>query len=206
MATIDTSSIADNEDRPETSHESEDSDPAVQDPGELGEVSSTTLVEVIPGTAVVFGSVPDGLDLVDFGLIPEFDRERISAALSVLGDAGTIGGNVANVVSGAQGLYRVNDATLALLKSGGELAAKDGAKLGAIFKNGDLVAQARFIPYGVTAAQAVAALGPAIAMIGLQMQLSEISGLVRGRLAQVIFVHGQAGVSADDFGVSGEVR
>ena len=132
---------------------------------------------------MVFGSVPDGLDLVEFGLIPALDRERIAAALSVLGDAGTIGGNVANAVSGAQGLYRVNDATLALLKSGGELAAKDGAKLGAIFKNGDLVAQARFIPYGVTAAQAVAALGPAIAMIGLQMQLSEISGLIRTNIA-----------------------
>ena len=33
-----------------------------------------------------------------------------------------------------------------------------------------------------------------------------ISAIVRGRLVQVIFVHGQAGVSADDFGVSGEVR
>ena len=70
-----------------------------------------------------------------------------------------------------------------MLQSGGELAAKDGAKLAAIFKNGKIVAQARFIPYGVTAAQAAAAIGPAVAMIALQMQLSEISGLVRTNIA-----------------------
>jgi hypothetical protein len=183
VATIDTSSIPQDVDGLEDSDPSGRPDPAADGADELGEGTSTTLVEVIPGTAVVFGPVPEGLELVDFGLISTFDRERLSTVLAAIGDVGTIGGNVANVISNAQGLYRVNDATMALLKSGGELAAKDGAKLGAIFKNGDLVAQARFIPYGVTAAQTVAALGPAIAMIGLQMQLSEISGLVRTNIA-----------------------
>ncbi|MEI2641440.1 MAG: hypothetical protein V9G10_03670 [Candidatus Nanopelagicales bacterium] len=70
-----------------------------------------------------------------------------------------------------------------LLKSGGEMAAKDGAKLGAIFKNGDLVAQARFIPVSMSAAAVAAAIGPAVAMIALQMQLGEISGLVRTNIA-----------------------
>nr|HMT85365.1 hypothetical protein [Arachnia sp.] len=80
------------------------------------------------------------------------------------------------------GLFRVNDATLSLLKSGGQMAAKDGAKLGAIFKNGELVAQARFIPASMTAATAIAAIGPAVAMIALQTQLGEISGLVRANI------------------------
>ena len=62
------------------------------------------------------------------------------------------------------------------------MAAKDGAKLGAIFKNGELVAQARFIPASMTAATAIAAIGPAVAMIALQMQLGEISGLVRSNI------------------------
>ena len=153
------------------------------DAAELAKTPLTTLVEVVPGTAVVFGHIPEGLELVDFGLIPGFDRERLSSVLGAIGNAGTVAGNVANAISGAQGLYRVNEATLALLKSGGALASKDGAKLGAIFKNGDLVGQARFIPYGVTAAQAAAAIGPAVAMIAIQMQLSEISGLVRTNIA-----------------------
>jgi hypothetical protein len=165
------------------SDESEQPEANADGADDASEATSTTLVELIPGTAVVFGPVPEGLDVVDFGLIPAFDLERIATALAGVGDLGSIGGNLANVLSNAQGLYRVNDATMALLKSGGELAVKDGAKLGGIFKNGDLVAQARFIPYGVSAAQAVAALGPAIAMIGLQMQLSEISGLVRTNIA-----------------------
>ena len=147
--------------------------------GALELATSTTLVEVTPGVAVVFGEVPDGLELISLDMVPSFDRAQLSTALGSLGNAGTIVGNVAEAVSSAQGLFRVNDATLSLLKSGGQMAAKDGAKLGAIFKNGELVAQARFIPASMTAATAIAAIGPAVAMIALQMQLGEISGLVR---------------------------
>lgn len=144
--------------------------------------ASTTLVEVSPGVAVVFGEVPDGLELINLEMVPSFDRAQLSTALGSLGNAGTIVGNVAEAVSSAQGVFRVNDATLSLLKSGGQMAAKDGAKLGAIFKNGELVAQARFIPASMTAATAIAAIGPAVAMIALQMQLSEISSLVRSNI------------------------
>lgn len=144
---------------------------------------STTLVEVTPGVAVVFGDVPDGLELISMDLVPSFDRMGLATALGSIGNVGTVVGNLAEAVSSAQGLYRVNDATLALLKSGGEMAAKDGAKLGAIFKNGDLIAQARFIPVSVSAAAVAAAIGPAVAMIALQMQLGEISGLVRTNIA-----------------------
>lgn len=143
---------------------------------------STTLVEVTPGVAVVFGEVPDGLELISLDMVPYFDRAQLSTALGSFANAGTIVGNVAEAVSSAQGLFRVNDATLSLLKSGGQMAAKDGAKLGAIFKNGELVAQARFIPASMTAATAIAAIGPAVAMAALQMQLGEISGLVRSNI------------------------
>ncbi|TFD79238.1 hypothetical protein [Cryobacterium fucosi] len=166
----------------ETDAELQTKDSSTDDAGELAKATSMTLVEVVPGAAVVFGNIPEGLELVDFGLIPGFDRERLSTVLGSIGNAGTVAGNVANAISSAQGLYRVNDATLALLKSGGKLAAKDGAYLGTVLTNGSL-AQARFIPYGVTAAAAAAAIGPAIAMIALQMQLSEISGLVRTNIA-----------------------
>ena len=144
---------------------------------------STTLVEVTPGVAVVFGEVPDGLELISMDLVPSVDRMHLATALGSIGNVGTVVGNLAEAVSSAQGLYRVNDATLALLKSGGEMAAKDGAKLGAIFKNGEMVAQARFIPVSMSAAAVAAAIGPAVAMIALQMQLGEISGLVRTNIA-----------------------
>lgn len=145
--------------------------------------AAMTLVEVTPGVAVVFGEVPEEVELVGLGLIPSFDRVQLSTALGSIGNLGTVVGNVAETLTRAQGLYRVNDATLSLLKSGGELAAKDGAKLGAIFKNGKMVAQARFIPASMTAATAIAAIGPAVAMLSLQIQLGEISDLARTNIA-----------------------
>lgn len=153
------------------------------DSGELESIAATTLVEVTPGLAVLFGVVPEGIELIGLDLIPKFNREQFFTALSSIGNAGTAVDNISEAISNAQGLYRVNDATLSLLKSGGELAAKDGAKLGAIFKNGELVAQARFIPVSMTAATAIAAIGPAIAMLALQLQLGEVSGLARTNIA-----------------------
>ncbi len=150
--------------------------------GEL-EKSRTTLVEVAPGMAVVLGEVPDGLKLVDFGVVPSFDRLQLNEALGSVGNIATIAGNLAEAAAGAQGLFRVNEATLALLKGGAEMAAKDGAKLGSIFQNGKLVAQARFIPASMTVGTAIAAIGPAVAMLALQMQLSEVSSLVQANIA-----------------------
>lgn len=150
--------------------------------GEL-EKTRTTLVEVAPGMAVVLGEVPDGLELVDFGVVPSFDRLQLNQALGSVGNIATIAGNLAEAAAGAQGLFRVNEATLALLKGGAEMAAKDGAKLGSIFQNGKLVAQARFIPASMTVGTAIAAIGPAVAMLALQMQLSEVSSLVQANIA-----------------------
>lgn len=158
-------------------------DPRAEGSAEMEEATTTTLVEVTPGIAVVFGEVPEGLELFDLDLIPSFDRAQLNTALGTIGNIGTVVGNAAEALSGVQGLYRVNDATLSLLQSGGKMAAKDGAKLGAIFQNGKIVAQARFIPASMTVGTAMATIAPAVAMLALQMQLGEISGLVRTNIA-----------------------
>lgn len=150
----------------------------------------TVLAEVMPGVVVAFGDVLEelelelGLEPVDFGLVSATDREQISAFLGSIGNAATVGGNLANAFAGVEGLYRTTSATQAILNAGGTLAVKDGANLGAIFANGKIVAQARFVPVTtVSAAQTLAAIGPALAMVALQMQLSEVSGLVRTNIA-----------------------
>lgn len=170
---------AGNEDGADVVQEEEDS----VDSGDLEGVAAATLLEITPGIALWSGEVSEDIDLIDLDLIPTFDREQFSVALGSIGDVGTAVGNVAEVISNSRGLYRVNDATLSLLKSGGELAIKDGARLGGIFKNGKLVAQARFIPASITSAAAIAAMGPAVAMLGLQLQLFEVSGIVRANIA-----------------------
>jgi hypothetical protein len=163
--------------------------PVVDDPAPDSEIDSTTastvLAEVLPGVAVVFGEVPAELkpDLIDFGLVSAADREQISAVLASIGNTATVAGNLGNAFANAQGLYRISDATQALLKAGGTLAIKDGANLGTVISSSGLT-QARFIPVtAVSKAQTAAAVGPALAMVALSMQLSEITGLVRTNIA-----------------------
>ncbi len=176
---------------PEQNGQSDTADsPVVDDPASGSDTdpatASTVLAEVLPGVAVVLGEVPAEFesDLIDFGLVPSADREEISMVLASIGNAATVAGNLANAFAGVQGLYRISSATQALLKAGGTLAVKDGANLGAVFVNGKIVAQARLIPVtSVSTAQNAATLGPALAMVALQMQLSEITGLVRTNIA-----------------------
>ncbi|MFI9728556.1 hypothetical protein [Streptomyces sp. NPDC052092] len=164
--------------------------PVVDHPTSNSDVDSTTastvLVEVLPGVALVAGEVPPELkpDLIDFGIVPAADRKQISAILASLGNAATVVGNLGNAFAGVQGLYRISDATQALLRSGATLAVKDGAKLGTVMVPGRFIAQARFIPVtAVSKAQTAASIGPALAMVALQMTLSEVTGLVRTNLA-----------------------
>ncbi|GAB2811420.1 hypothetical protein GCM10022221_06100 [Actinocorallia aurea] len=147
---------------------------------------SMVLVEVVPGVVVPFGELPAELelDLLDSWLAPTSDRARISAVLSSIGNTAAVAGNLATAVASAQGLYRIGGVTQSLLNSGATLAVKDGANLGAVMLNGRVIAQARFVPVtAVSAAQAATALGPALAMVALQMQLSEITGLVKTNIA-----------------------
>ncbi|WP_328549857.1 hypothetical protein [Streptomyces sp. NBC_00366] len=144
------------------------------------------LAEVLPGVAVVFGEVPMELrpELIDFGLVSADNRKQLSTVLASIGSTATAAGNLGNAFASAQGLYRLSDATQALLRTGGTLAIKDGANLGAVFSSSGLVGQARFIPVtAVSAAQTAAVLGPALAMVALQMQLSEVTGLIRTNIA-----------------------
>ncbi len=171
---------------PEESHNDVVETSDVEDSDRDG-VVTTVLAEVLPGVAVVFGEVPAAIrpDLLDFGLVSDADRRQISTALaSIVGNTATIVANLGSALGNAQGLYSLGAATQQLLNSGATLAVKDGANLGSVWLNGDLVAQARFIPVSaVSAAQLAAAIGPAVAMIGLQMQLNEITGLVRTNIA-----------------------
>jgi len=163
--------------------------PVADDPVLDSDIGSTTtstvLAEVLPGVAVVFGEVPAELklDLIGFGLVPAADRTQISAVLASIGNTATVAGNLGNAFASGQGLYRLSDATQALLRAGGTLAVKDGANLGTVLSSGGF-AQARLIPVAaVSKAQTAAAIGPALAMVALQMQLSEITGLVRTNIA-----------------------
>jgi len=146
----------------------------------LTEGVSTALVEVTPGAVMVFGEVPDwlGLEKVDLSFTNSSQIADISGQLTGwLGTATTLAGNLGTALQSTQGLYRLSDATVKLLNNGATLAVKDGMNLGTILQNG-IVGQARFIPVaGVSAAGVLAAAGPAIALMGIQLQLNKITRL-----------------------------
>ncbi|NJP66556.1 hypothetical protein [Streptomyces spiramenti] len=150
------------------------------------ETEPLTLIEVHPGVALLTGDVPpefaDGRLDFDFGLVPEADRRSISAVLASIGHTATVGGDIRSAAGAAHGLYRIGDPTRALLADGGKLVVKDGANLGTVVGPGGTLHQARFYPVGLSKAQAAASIGPALAMVALQMMLSEVSSLVRTNL------------------------
>ncbi|MEC3995444.1 hypothetical protein VSR01_18665 [Actinacidiphila sp. DG2A-62] len=160
------------------------------DPGAGSDGESAALVEVRPGLVVGVGKVPAELvtefelERVDVGLLSAGDRARISEALASIGNTATAGGSLANAFTGLEGVYRISDASRAFLNAGGALAVKDSANLGAVFRDGRIVHQVRLIPVtAVSAADLAVAIGPALAMVALQMMLSQVTGLVRTNIA-----------------------
>ncbi|WP_052847566.1 hypothetical protein [Streptomyces avicenniae] len=162
----------------------------MHDDSESPEAEPTVLVEVRPGVAVALGEVAPqlaaelGLDPLAWGLVSADDRTRMAAALASIGSTAAASGTLASAFAGAQGMYRLSDATRAYLSAGGALAAKDGARLGAVFSGGRIVHQARLIPMTTaSAAQVAAALGPALGMVALQMMLGQVARLARTGIA-----------------------
>lgn len=152
---------------------------------EVDGTGSTVLVEVAPGVVAVYGDVPSDLDLdplkldfLDLSLSPGLEPEMISTTLATIGHAATVAGNFAT----SQGLFRLSSESAQLLKAGGRLAAKDGASLGTIIRGGGGLAQARFIPVSALPKLATS-IGPALAMIALQMTLNQLSELARTNMA-----------------------
>lgn len=164
-------------------------DPTPDVDGDSSEASAV-LAEVLPGVVFAFGEVPEKLKLdlkldpIDLKFLSATDREKITSFLASAGNAANVGGNLANAFASVEGVYRLSDATQAILKAGGTLAVKDGANIGAVFLDGKIVHQARLIRMTkVSAAQKLANLGPALAMVALQLQLSEVAGLARTNIA-----------------------
>lgn len=145
---------------------------------------TTELVEVSDGMAIVFGPVPEGLDIVPFSLVDSTTKSAMTDAMAVATGVGNVGAQVAAGVRDAQGLVRLAPETLQALRAGKPMT--DGVhNLGAVVgKDGKIAAQFRWSPAGgAQAATVLAAVGPAAAMLAIQVQLAEIGSLVRENIA-----------------------
>lgn len=149
-----------------------------------GESAETALVEVAPGTALLFGQVPEGTDLVPFTLLSDDDQVAITTAIASSTSVLNVGAQALNGLMQAQGLVRLAPETLAQLQAGASAVQSGGYNLGTLAQNGEFVASVRWLPAtGAQAASVVASLGSALAMIAIQIQLNELSSLMRENLA-----------------------
>lgn len=145
----------------------------------------SVIVEVGPGTALIWGTAPDGFDLVPFRLVTPDDQAAVGSAIAAASAAVNLGTQAANALLQMQpGLYTMAAESMAKMTStGATLMQSGGQSLGAMVQNGHIVGQARFIPAGgLQAAGVLASVGPAIAMIAIQVQLNELQGLVSQNL------------------------
>lgn len=145
----------------------------------------SVIVEVSPGTALVYGEAPEGFELMPFRLVTTGDQAAIASALATASAAFNLGGQAANALLQVQpGLYRLAAESVAKMHStGATLMQSGGQSLGTIVQHGQVVGQARFIPAGgLQAAGVLAAVGPAMAMIAIQVQLNELQGLISQNL------------------------
>ncbi len=139
--------------------------------------SMVSLVEIEPGLAVLFADQPPAdLDFTPFEMMSAQTSKALTDQLAIASGIGNVAAQGAQGAVSAQGLVRLAPESVELLKTFQPMTS-GGWNLGPIVDgSGKIVAQARYAP--VVAAQSAAmltALGPAIALLQIQMQLESIS-------------------------------
>ena len=112
---------------------------------------------------------------VPLPLLSERDRHEFEAAVSSVGVV-NFGIQAANGIGQTAGLVRLAPETMELLKAGATPISKGGWNLGALLTEGKFVHQVRWLPAGSAGAVGLlASIGPALALMAIQWQLSELS-------------------------------
>ena len=138
----------------------------------------TIIVPLDNDHALVVGSNTKGLEKINNSLIA--DRALDDLIASIGEGASLTGGaaSAANAIQHMSGLYKLDAVTKAQLAAGNALTkTADGQLIGTVRNaSGQISRQARLIPVSAPQiAGAIAAIGPAVAMVAVQMQLNNIS-------------------------------
>ena len=138
---------------------------------------TVSLVEIAPGLAVLFADQPPvDLEFTPFEMMSAHASEGLADKLAIASGIGNLAAQGIQGAMSAQGLVRLAPESVQLLKTFQPMMS-GGWNLGPIVNNaGKIVAQARYAPVtGVQSAKMLAALGPAAALLALQVQLASIS-------------------------------
>lgn len=148
---------------------------------------ATSLVPVDDeGTFLVFGALPEELGL-EIDPVPYLLDEQARVFADTLADAAGIGNVLIqgwNAYQGSAGLVRLAPETLAALRAGATPLTRGGWSLGTLTKGGKFAAQVRWAPAGAAGVgAALAAIGPAVALLAVQWQLTKIGRAVERNIA-----------------------
>ena len=138
----------------------------------------TIIVPIEDDYALVIGPNTKGFEEIDSSLVA--DRALNDLIASIGEGASLTGGaaSAANAIQHMSGLYKLDAVTKAHLAAGNALTkTADGRLIGVVRDTGgQITRQARLIPVSAPQiAGAIAAIGPAVAMVAVQMQLNNIS-------------------------------
>ena len=138
----------------------------------------TIIVPLEDDYALVVGPNTKGLNKIDDSLVGD---RALNDLIASIGEGASLSGGAASAVNAIQhmsGLYKLDAVTKAQLAAGNALTkTADGRLIGTVRNaGGQITRQARLIPVSAPQiAGAIAAIGPAIAMVAVQMQLNNIS-------------------------------
>ena len=138
----------------------------------------TIIVPLEDDYALVVGPNTKGLEKIDGSLVGD---RALNDLIASIGEGASLSGgaaSAANAIHHMSGLYKLDAVTKAQLAAGNALTkTADGRLIGAVRNTGgQITRQARLIPVSAPQiAGAIAAIGPAVAMVAVQMQLNNIS-------------------------------
>lgn len=138
----------------------------------------TIIVPLEDDYALVVGPNTKGLEKIDGSLVGD---RALNDLIASIGEGASLSGgaaSAANAIQHMSGLYKLDAVTKAQLAAGNALTkAADGRLIGTVRNTGgQITRQARLIPVSAPQiAGAIAAIGPAVAMVAVQMQLNNIS-------------------------------
>lgn len=139
----------------------------------------TSLVEIKPGIAIVLGEgipLEFVIDFIPLAMLGERTRQDLTDKLATVPGLGNVMVQGARAAADVRGLVRLSPQTLQALETAQPMAS-EGWNLGSLASsNGRITASVRWAPAaGVQGAAVLAALGPAAALLALQIQFSSFS-------------------------------
>ncbi|GAA1601904.1 hypothetical protein GCM10009679_01920 [Saccharothrix algeriensis] len=138
---------------------------------------TVSLVEIEPGVAVLFADkAPDDLDLIPFEMLSAKTGRRLTDKLAMAAGIGNLAAQGAQGATTVQGLVRLAPQTLQALKTAQPMTS-GGWNMGTLVTSNSRFAHSvRWAPAtGAQTAGLLATLGPAAALLALQVQLASIS-------------------------------